>query len=538
MRVKRSCLRKILPGLVLLSAVLACGGVPAAEFQPGKVSPDDPGSRLDAGWQHGAFIEIFVRGYRDSDGDGIGDLRGLTQSLDYLHELGIRGIWMMPVTRSLDHDHGYAVNDYRDIEPAYGSLADFDDLLTQAHARGIGVIFDYVINHAASDSPLFAAASSSPTNRYRSWFMWREQAPVGWKIMGKDPWVKTSTGAYLAQFSPTMPDFNLLNPEVMAFHEDNLRFWLNRGVDGFRFDAVTHLVEYGPDAWYDQPADYQLMSQVSALVRSYARRYVVCEATENAQRYAAANVCGGAFAIDRAPQLVDAARGKPEAIRAVAEYFLAAPQGMATMISNHDLFAGERLWDQVQGDQAQYRLAAATYLLQPGTPFIYYGEEIGMSAAAGLQGDRKLRTPMSWTGDPVNAGFSQASPYRVVAANVAAQNVASQLAAPDSLLAYYKALLRLRNRYPSIARGSYETPFVEGQVMGYTRRLADETTLVIINYGTRPADVLLRGRDAAVQLEQVFPEQTKGALLTAGADQASTLRIGPQSVLVFSSKPK
>jgi glycosidase len=524
--------RLILAALFGLAS-LSCAATPEpSAVDTSSVAAADPGSVLAEGWQHGAFAEIFVRGYKDSDGDGIGDLRGLTQSLDYLRDLGVRGIWLMPITRSQDRDHGYAVSDYRDIEPAYGSLADFDELLRQAHARGIGVIIDYVINHSAASNPIFVDASRSGDSRYRSWYVWRDVAPAGWKIMGKDPWVRTPNGAYLAQFSATMPDFNLLNPEVVAYHKDNLRFWLNRGVDGFRFDAVTHLVEYGPDSWYDQPADYALMNEFRGLVDTYSHRYVVCEATRNAAAYAAPGACGAAFALDRGPLIVDAARGKQDAIRAVADFFSNAPPSMATMISNHDLFAGERLWDQVEGDAAQYRLAAATYLLQPGTPFIYYGEEIGMSAAPGLSGDPKLRTPMSWNHDPVNAGFSSAKPYRVVAANAGQQNVDSQKAIPDSLLSYYKALLDLRNRYPSIARGSYESPTVNGKLMSYRRKFGEEITLVLINYGRKRADAIVREMAPSERFAQVFP-RGDAAEISGATEGKSTVGVDAQSVMVF-----
>lgn len=511
--------------------------VAAARAASTHVAVADPGSTLAEGWQHGAFIEIFVRGYKDSDGDGIGDLQGLVQSLDYLRDLGIRGIWLMPVTRSQDHDHGYSVSGYRDIEPAYGSLADFDELLRQAHARGIGVIVDYVINHSAAANPIFLAASESAENPFRNWYVWRDVAPVGWKVMGKDPWVGTGNGAFLAQFSPSMPDFNMLDPAVVTFHKDNLRFWLNLGVDGFRFDAVPHLVENGPDAWYDQPADYTLMGEFRAVVDGYSRRYVVCEATSNAIGYAAPDVCGGAFALDRGKDIVNAARGEQTAIHAVADYFKAAPARMATMISNHDLFAGERLWDQVHGNLAQYRLAAATYLLEPGTPFIYYGEEIGMSAAAGLSGDAKLRTPMSWTAEPGNGGFTDARPYRALASNVVQRNVQSQRSDRHSLLAYYQSLLALRNRYPSLARGSYQAPFVKGQVLGYWREVEDESTLVLINYGTRPATVSVQGPAQPGRYQRVFPDASGPDLAFGSAGKLQVL-VPAQSLLVFAAASK
>jgi glycosidase len=521
----------------VLAVLAACGGLAVAKEDRPLVLDTRPvpaaatASVLPEGWQHGAFIEIFVRGYKDSDGDGIGDLRGLTQSLDYLRDLGVRGIWLMPVTRSQDHDHGYAVSDYRDIEPAYGTLADFDELVKQAHARGIGIIFDYVINHSAASNPIFVEASRAPDSRYRDWYVWRDPAPSGWNILGKDPWVRTTNGAYLAQFSRTMPDFNFLEPEVIAYHKDNLRFWLNRGIDGFRFDAVTHLIENGPDAWHDQPGDYAVMAEIRALVDTYSHRYVVCEATLNAAAYAAPSVCGSAFALDAGKKIVAAANGDRAAVADIAHYFLTAPTSMATLISNHDLFAGERLWDQVHGDPRKYRLAAASYLLMPGTPFIYYGEEIGMSAGPGLQGDAKLRTPMSWTGDSGNAGFSTVTPYRVVAANVTRQNVDAEQKAPDSLLAYYKSLLALRNRFPAIAQGSYEKPFVDGLVMAYQRRLREQGALVVINYGAKPASMTLSELDAGAAFKQVFPEAGAGIRVDAGG--RAKLKVPAQSVRVF-----
>src|SRR6478736_1826995 len=215
---------RILAGL-LVACVLAtpvrAGATLDAVLAPVTATPSP--STLPADWQHGAFAEIYVRGYADSDGDGIGDLRGLTGKLDYLKALGVSGIWLMPVTRSGDHDHGYAVADYRDIEPAYGTLADFDEFVEQAHARGIGVIVDYVINHSARSHPLFQAAADDRDSPYRGWYLWQDQGPKGWKIFDKDPWNRMPTGYYFSQFSAGMPDWNLLEPKVMAWHEDNLR---------------------------------------------------------------------------------------------------------------------------------------------------------------------------------------------------------------------------------------------------------------------------------------------------------------------------
>ena len=522
-------------GALLLACLLATGAQAkddaTAPVDLSPVAAKDPGSKLAASWTHGAFMEIFVRAYQDSDGDGIGDLRGLTRRLDYLKALGVKGIWLMPVMTSADHDHGYATTDYRGIEPAYGNLADFDELLKQAHARGIGIIVDYVINHSARSHPLFASSESGPASPYRDWYVWQDQDPGGWDIWGKNPWTTTPQGAYFATFGPHIPDFNLRNPRVVAYHEDSLRFWLNRGVDGFRLDAVPHMIENGPKDWNDQPESRALTGELRKLITGYARHYVVCEATANPQAYAAPEVCGSAFAFGgHGSDIVEAAKGKPEAIRAVADYFKTAPASMATMVSNHDIFAGQRLWDQVGGDVAQYKLAAATYLLQPGTPFIYYGEEIGMGGVNSLPGDEPLRSPMSWSAD-ANSGFTSGQPFRPAAPNAATHNAAAEQADPHSLLAFYKDMLKLRNTLPSIAQGSYEGAQVEGQTLSYQRKLKRERSVVLLNYGTEPAELTVPGLHAGARLKSAYPRGWKS--LKADRQGVMRVRMPAQSVRVL-----
>ena len=502
------------------------------------IAMQDRGSTLAEGWQHGAFMEIFVRGYKDSNGDGIGDLNGLTQKLDYLRDLGIKGIWLMPVTASADHDHGYATTDFRSIETDYGSLADFDELLTQAHARGIGVIIDYVINHSSTQHPMFAESASGPSNPYRHWYVWQDIAPIGWEIWGKNPWITTPQGAYFATFGFKMPDFNLRNPDVIQYHKDSLRFWLNRGLDGFRLDAVPHLIENNAVDWNDQPESRALTNEFTRLIKSYARRHVVCEATANPQVYAAPNICGSAFAFGHEQNIIKAVKGGKgdlKAIQKVADYFTTAPTTMATMLSNHDIFVGKRLWDQVRGNKAQYKLAAATYLLQPGTPFIYYGEEIGMAGVKTLKDDEPLRAPMSWTSNRQNAGFTTGQPFRPVSPNAARYNAASEITNPNSILSFYKTMLTLRNTLPSIAQGSYESPFVSGRVMGYQRKLGAEQTLVLTNYGTRAAKVKVSNLPASSSIKALYPASTR--MLASNASGEATIRIKPQSVMVFLVRP-
>jgi alpha-amylase len=480
--------------------------LPAFDVSPVPIA--DPGSPLPAGWEHGVFMQIFVRGYRDSDGDGIGDLRGVIDRLDYLAALGVQGLWLMPITDSQDHDHGYAVTDYRGVEAAYGDLADVDALIAAAHARGIGVIIDYVMNHSAAQHPAFVNSQASDDGPFRSWYVWEAQRPSGWTIYGSDPWrysLSSSSGFYFAGFWDQMPDFNLRNLDVLAWHQDNLRFWLNRGVDGFRFDAVGNLIENGAASWENQPENHPIMGQVRALLGQYRQRFMVCEAPAAPAEYAAATSCGSAFAFGRQHEFVAAARGDAGALAAVAEHLRSGAAGLVAFASNHDSFAGDRLFDQVGGDLAQYRLAAATYLLQRGAAFIYYGEEIGMAGAASLQGDPRLRTPMSWTGDSSNGGFSTAKPFRVPSSNVATFNVASQLDDPDSLLAFYRSLLALRKQLPALVEGASEQVTVDGSVLHFRRSLGGEHALVAINYGAVAGTPALTGLPRNSDLTVRYP---------------------------------
>ena len=476
-------------------------------------------------------MQIFVRSYQDSDGDGVGDLKGLVQRLDYLKDLGVTGLWLMPVTRSQDGDHGYAVSDYRNIERQYGSLADMDELLKQAHARGIGVIIDYVINHSAAQNPLFVNAKSASANPYRDWYLWQGLKPSGWSIYGNDPWRGTAGNYYFASFWDQMPDFNLLNAKVVSYHHDNLRFWMNRGVDGFRFDAVGNLVENGPSQWENQAQNAPLLRDARALMDGYARRFLVCEGPSAPTRYAAA--CGSAFAFGHNGDILAAAKGDVSRIAAVADYFKSAPASMSTMLANHDSFAGDRVFNQVNGNLAQYKLAAATYLLQPGTPFIYYGEEIGMQRGS-AGGDAGLRTPMSWTGNAGNAGFTTGTPYRSLSGNVAAFNVDAEQADPASLLNFYKAMLALRKAQPALNSGSYEQVRVDGSVMSFQRLQGGQRVVVAINYGSVAGSAPVAGLAASATLRAAYP--TGNADLVANGSGQAEVNVPAQSVRVFASR--
>ena len=543
-----------------LAGLLPLAAWPSPALDTGPVPPTNTRSALPEGWHHGAFMEIFVRGWRDSNGDGIGDLRGLTQSLDHLQELGVRGLWLMPITANADGDHGYATTDFRAIAPEYGTLEDFDELLREAHRRGIGVIMDYVINHSAAQHPMFIEALKGPDNPFRPWFVWAETMPTGWDIWGKNPWYAAedqpwlftgdvkqlpppSAGAknfYFGTFGPHMPDFNFRHPPVRQYHEDSLRFWLNRGLDGYRLDAVPHLLEGDAVRWNDQPESRALTKHLQDLIKGYEHRYVVCEATAEPAAYGDPAVCGGAFAFGFVHHYVKAALGEAESVQKVATHYDVAQGGasptMATFLSNHDIFAGRRLWDQLEGNERAYRVAAAGYLLQPGTPFIYYGEEIGQAGVPGLEGDLPLRGPYSWTAEPGNAGFSASAPFRPVfrpvAPNAATHNLQAQRADPDSLFNFYKKLLALRNTLPSLARGRMEHGFAQGLVAGWQREHEGERTLVLVNYGTQLAQAQMEKLPPHARLLSALPAGGAQAAKANAAGQAK-LYLGPQSVRVL-----
>ncbi|MBI3349972.1 MAG: DUF3459 domain-containing protein [Burkholderiales bacterium] len=497
---------KLLTTVALASALTA-----QAQIDTRPVPPQPRASTLPANWQHGVFMEVFVRGYQDSDGDGIGDLRGLTKRLDYLQKLGVSGLWLMPITASSDHDHGYATTDYRGIEPQYGTLADFDVLIREAHKRGIGIVMDYVINHASYQFPPFQQALADRNSPWRSWFVWNPEPGPGWDIWGKYPWYDGATkpwdwtgerkdlppikpgspDIFFGTFGPHMPDFNLRNPVVVQYHEDSLRFWLNRGLDGYRLDAVPHLIENNAKDWNDQPESRVLTKHFQDLIKSYPGRYVVCEATAEPIAYGDPGLCGGAFAFNQNYEIVKAAKGDATAVHKMADYYRTMSPTMATFLHNHDIFTGQRLWDQLHGDEARYRLAAASYLLLPGTPFIYYGEEVGQAGIDG-KGDDPLRSPMSWT--PAGGFSTSDKPFRPLSLNRSRHNAETQTREAGSLFNFYRELIALRRASPALTLGRYEADRVEGKLWTFQRVQGAERMLVAINYGDEPAPIDLPAR--------------------------------------------
>ncbi|MBI5067727.1 MAG: alpha-amylase [Deltaproteobacteria bacterium] len=444
-----------------------------------------------------------MRSFADSNGDRVGDLAGLTQKLDYLNDgdpatagdLGVGAVWLMPIFPSPSY-HGYDVTDYRSVNPVYGTLADFDAFVAAAHRRGIRVILDMVVNHSSSQHPWFAL-SRNPSDAKRTWYSWRDAAPTsGWLqpwAGGGRAWWPLDGAYYWGLFGSGMPDLNLASPAVEAEMLDVLRFWLARGVDGFRLDAVRHFFESADGVVVDQPETHAFLRRLrSALSPEYPGVLLVAEAWTNLETvssyYGAGDETQLAFAFD----LADAVKGGVLAsdaspvINTIArtETALAGKdRGFdAPFLSNHDQV---RVMRTLGGDAAGARLAAATLFALPGTPFVYYGEEIGMQGGA-PSADQNKRTPLRWNATPPGFGFSTDAGW-FYAAEADGVDIASQQADPASLWHLYRRLVSLRSGQASLATGEPVRPVVTGGgagVMALLRGSAGRRTLFVANYGS------------------------------------------------------
>jgi alpha-amylase len=509
----------------LLLAVLCRAATAQVETDISSVPIKRSSSTLPVDWaKSAAFMEIFVRSYKDSDGDGIGDLKGLISQLDYLKALGITGLWLMPVGPSADHDHGYAQEDYRSIAPEYGTMADFELLLREAHTRGIGVIIDFVVNHSANTDPLFLDAIASKHSQYRGWYEIAETDPQ-WGLRN-NPWrvLPNREGVYYGVFNVTMPDWNLRNPRVLAYLEDSMRFWMNKGVDGFRLDAVTMLLEDGPNAYFNNPGNAGIVAHLRDTVKAYENRYLICEVSEHPKLYV--NACDHAFAFGTQKFIHDSVmRGKVES-GLIAELEQTDHDRMPLTLQSHDFYVGDRLMNQfgVSGEN-RYRTAAAIAILASATPFSYYGEEIGMDNN-GLRGDPGLRAPMSWTGTGPAAGFSTVTPYRALALNAGSHNVAAESGDAHSLLEFYRALYHVRLSHPVLATGSLHVLSRSGDpLLIFSRSSAGDTVYVAINVSDIAQTATINTGEPNRQFLQSFQILGKSAGMPMTTDASGHLII-------------
>ncbi len=528
--------------LTVLVASAACkhpepaGNTPAPDAAVAGADGGTTASPQRGWWSDAVFYEIFVRSFADTDGDGRGDFRGITAKLDVLNDgdpntttdLGVTGLWLMPIHPSPSY-HGYDVTDYRGVNPEYGTLADFDALIAAAHQRGIKVIIDYVLNHGSLAHPYFADPAK------RDWFMWRADDP-GWKQpWGPGAvWHRRGDAYYYAIFWSGMPDWNLAHPAVEAEHLENMRFWLARGVDGFRVDAARHLFE-GPDGELsDRPETHALVKRLrSALTREYPQALLVAEAWTGldtvAQYYGQGDEFHLAFGFDTAGAVKTSAKDGNRAdvnqVLTSAERSYADRGFEAPFLANHDM---ERVMRALASEPGAMRIAAASYLALPGTPFLYYGEEIGMVGGP-TPADEDKRTPLRWTADAASQyGFTTGTPWRA-APEAAGVDVASQRGVPGSLWTLYRDLIAARRSHPALALGATTRPTIEGAsrgVMAWLRSEGEQRVLFVANYHSAdaaPFSVAVEGTPRVI-----YAEGMSGAPTVAGG-KLSFAGMGPRS---------
>jgi glycosidase len=407
-------------------------------------------------WNDTVFYEIFVRSFKDSDGDGIGDFNGITEQLDYLQELGVTGLWLMPIHPAATY-HGYDVLDYYAVSPDFGTMADFKNLLAKAHARNIRVLIDLVLNHTAYTHPWFKAALKSDPN-YREWYIWSDADPNTTGPWNQKVWYKSPNGYYFAIFWDRMPDLNYDNPAVRDEAKKIAEFWLTDvGVDGFRLDAVRYLVEEDK-RMADSPGTHAFLAEWGEYARGlHPEAFTVGEAwtdNGNVSKYTKTDAeLDSAFNFDFADAILTAlSEGSTTLLnfqlKATLQFF---PQSdNANFLTNHDI---ARVMTQLSGAEdvklAKAKAAAVILLTAPGIPFIYYGEEIGMT---GPKPDERIRTPMQWTAD-THGGFTTGTAWAAVNNDYKRVNVAAQTGQADSLLEHYRALIALRNAHAALRSG-------------------------------------------------------------------------------------
>lgn len=440
-------------------------------------------------WNHTVFYEIFVRSFYDSDGNGIGDFKGLIEKLDYLNDgdstttddLGIGGIWLMPIHPSPSY-HGYDVRDYRDVNAQYGGMEDFKEFLREAHARGIKVIIDFVMNHSSSAHPWFLNSASSPTADKRDWYRWSSSRPNYNGPWGQPVWHSRGGNYYYGLFWSGMPDLNYESEALKEEMFSSADFWLNEiGIDGFRLDAVKFIYEENQQL-EDTEATFQFWRDFRTSYKaSNPEAFAVGEAwtnTEKVTEYVKNEGLDYCFDFDLAWNIINAVNEEKtdELYEQVQKIYNVYPHlQYGTFLSNHDQ---DRIMNVFGNRADKVKVAAAIYLTLPGIPYIYYGEEIGMN---GAKPDEFIRRPMQWN-DGNAGGFTEGSPWIALNSNYRTVNVEDESNDSNSILNTYKSLIHLRNQEAALRVGTYEVVNTNGSgVLAFLRRYQNETILVIIN---------------------------------------------------------
>ena len=505
---------------LLLLSILSCAVLAGAQTKP----VDAEGHQW---WQHAVFYEIYPRSFADSNNDGVGDLNGITSRMQYLHDLGVDAIWITPCYPSPQVDFGYDVSNYEDIDPMYGTLADFDHMVAEGKKNGVRIIMDFVPNHTSDQHPWFLDSKSSRTSAHRDWYVWRDgkgpgQPPNNWiSIFGGSAWKldPTTSQYYYHFFYTAQPDLNWRNPAVEKAMLDTTAWWYKRGVAGFRLDAVDTLFE--DPALHDNPVLAGTNKQGDPnMDNKFNTNFPEVHAELKNMRKVAdqsgAVLIGETWTANIAQ--LDKYYGKggdelqmpmdfmftminklsvPEFRRQIAAVN-SAKGWPVFVISNHDIVRSYNRYGDGKHNDAIAKLMAVFYLTLRGTPIMYYGEEIGMEnndpkrredvrdpigrtgwpAEKGRDGER---TPMQWNGS-ANAGFSVKAPWLPVPPSYTTHNVESESKDPDSVLSVYKKALALRHKNAALLEGSYTALNEDdANVLSYLRSYKGKAVLVVLN---------------------------------------------------------
>lgn len=509
-------MRRLLPLMVLV--ILIAGCIPLKGDRP------EPAVSEDISWWNEAVIyEIFVRSFNDSDGDGIGDFNGLTQKLDYLNDgnpdtrsdLGITAIWLMPIHPSPSY-HGYDVINYYGINHDYGTMEDFKNFLSEAHKRGIRVIIDLVLNHTSAQHPFFIDSLRSSDSDFHNWYIWSPTSlGAGWHSAQ----VGTETMFYYGYFCGCMPDLDYSNPDVTTQMEKVAEFWLeNVGVDGFRVDAVKHLIEEN-EITLNSPATHAWFKDFNDYYKSLnPEAYTVGEVANSDARIIGTytgDQFDQIFNFEMASAVINSVYGEATSSIKSAVTFTQYDMpdwNFATFLTNHDQ---DRVMSVLGGNVEKAKVAAFILLTSPGTPYIYYGEEIGMQ---GRKPDEYIRRPMQWSTEPY-AGFSTAIPWEELDPGYREVNVEIQLNNSDSLLAAYQKLIAIRSANPALSTGEYiPVASTNAGVYAFLRKKESTTLLIVVNLTKKPvSDFAISAQntniaDGVYVLSDLYSESTAFSL--------------------------
>ena len=475
---------------------------PLPEPQPEKtpeITPENPGHPSPLWWQDAVIYQLMLRSFQDSNGDGIGDIKGLIQRLDYLndgdpkttHDLGVNAIWLLPIFHA-ESDHGYDTIDYKKIQPEYGTLQDFQTLVKEARRRGIRVVLDMVFNHTSNLHPWFKDASSSENSSKRDWYVWRNTNP-NWQQPwgGGTVWHPLGNSFYYGVFWKGMPDLNFRNSSVRQEFTDISKYWINQGVGGFRFDAARYMIEgNSSNAQGDQPETHAYWREYRKNIKQLDPQMMlvgeVWTDIHNIIPYGQGDEFDLLFHFPIAEALYHSITQRQSSIlwRALEASYKMPFQHWSIFLSNHDQ---TRIMTRLQQNIGDMRAAAWLLMTLPGTPFLYYGEEIGTLQGTEHKG-YDTRAPMAWTKDP-KGGFTTGQPWHPLPQHDKA-NVAQQTNDPNSLLSLYRKLIRVRLQHPALRVGNFLPLIIDGSgvaaVVAFIRIHKDQRLAVLVNLSDKP----------------------------------------------------